>query len=57
MFTAIDHLVIVVPELEAAIHDCTAAGFTVTRGGRHDVGTYNVYCKEQRPNRKTQSWT
>ena len=33
MFTAIDHLVvIVVPELETAIRDYTAAGFTVIRG-------------------------
>src|SRR5215469_5374719 len=42
MFTAIDHLVIVVSELEAAIHDYTAAGFTVVRGGRHNIGTHNA---------------
>ena len=42
MFTAIDHLVIVVPELEAAIRDYTAAGFTVVRGGRHNIGTHNA---------------
>jgi hypothetical protein len=42
MFTAIDHLVIVVPGLEAAIRDYTAAGFTVVRGGRHNIGTHNA---------------
>jgi len=42
MFSAIDHLVIVTSELKAAIQDYTAAGFTVIRGGRHDVGTHNA---------------
>ena len=42
MFTAIDHFVVVVPELEAAIRDYTAAGFTVVRGGRHNIGTHNA---------------
>jgi hypothetical protein len=42
MFTAIDHLVIVVPELEAAIRDFTTAGFSVVRGGRHNIGTHNA---------------
>jgi Glyoxalase-like domain len=42
VFTAIDHLVIVVPELEAAIRNYTAAGFTVVRGGRHNIGTHNA---------------
>jgi catechol 2,3-dioxygenase-like lactoylglutathione lyase family enzyme len=42
MFTAIDHLVIVVPELEASIREYTAAGFTVVRGGRHNIGTHNA---------------
>jgi catechol 2,3-dioxygenase-like lactoylglutathione lyase family enzyme len=42
MLTAIDHLVIVVPELEAAIRDYNACGFTVVRGGRHNVGTHNA---------------
>jgi hypothetical protein len=42
MFTAIDHLVIVVPELEAAIRDYNTSGFTVVRGGRHNVGTHNA---------------
>jgi hypothetical protein len=42
MFTAIDHLVVVVPELEAAIRDYHASGFTVVRGGRHNLGTHNA---------------
>jgi catechol 2,3-dioxygenase-like lactoylglutathione lyase family enzyme len=42
MFTAIDHLVIVVPALEAAIRDYTAAGFSVVAGGRHNIGTHNA---------------
>ena len=42
MFTAIDHLVIVVPELEGAIRDYNASGFNVVRGGRHNVGTHNA---------------
>src|SRR2546421_8651627 len=42
MFTAIDHFVVVVPELEAAIRDYTAAGFTVVRGGKHNIGTHNA---------------
>ena len=42
MFTAIDHFVVVVPELEAAIRDYGAAGFTVVRGGKHNIGTHNA---------------
>jgi Glyoxalase-like domain len=42
MFTAIDHLVIVVPELERAMRDYSASGFTVVRGGKHNVGTHNA---------------
>jgi len=42
MFNGIDHFVIVVPELEAAIRDYTAAGFTVVRGGRHNIGSHNA---------------
>ena len=42
MFTAIDHFVVVVPELDAAIRDYTAAGFTVVRGGKHNIGTHNA---------------
>jgi len=41
MITGIDHLVIVVPNLEAAIKDYERLGFTVVPGGRHPVGTYN----------------
>jgi len=42
MFIAIDHFVIVVPELEEAIRNYTDAGFTVVRGGRHNIGTHNA---------------
>lgn len=42
MFRGVDHLVVVVPELEAAIRDYTGAGFTVVRGGRHNIGTHNA---------------
>ena len=43
MLTAIDHLVIVVPDLEAATRDYRSLGFTVVPGGRHPgVGTYNA---------------
>lgn len=39
----LDHLVILVPELEAAVAGYGAAGFTVTRGGRHAAGsTHNA---------------
>jgi len=38
----IDHLVIVVPELEAAIAAYRGLGFTVTPGGRHPIGTHNA---------------
>jgi catechol 2,3-dioxygenase-like lactoylglutathione lyase family enzyme len=42
MFTAIDHLVVVVKDLEKAIEDYGAMGFTVVRGGRHNIGTHNA---------------
>jgi catechol 2,3-dioxygenase-like lactoylglutathione lyase family enzyme len=43
MLVAIDHLVIVVSDLEAAIEDYRRLGFTVVPGGRHPgVGTYNA---------------
>ena len=43
MLTAIDHLVIAVPDLEAAVADYRRLGFTVVPGGRHPgVGTYNA---------------
>jgi catechol 2,3-dioxygenase-like lactoylglutathione lyase family enzyme len=42
MFTGIDHVAIVVNELEAAIASYTRAGFTVVRGGKHPIGTHNA---------------
>jgi catechol 2,3-dioxygenase-like lactoylglutathione lyase family enzyme len=43
MLKGIDHLVIAVPDLEAAQKAYTELGFTVVPGGRHlGIGTYNV---------------
>ena len=42
MFRAVDHIVVVVPELEAAIRSYAELGFTVVRGGRHNIGTHNA---------------
>ena len=42
MLTGIDHLVVVVPDLEAGIAAYEGLGFTVVRGGRHPVGTHNA---------------
>ncbi len=42
MFRAVDHIVVVVPDLEAAIGAYGGAGFTVVRGGRHNIGTHNA---------------
>ena len=43
MATGIDHVVIAVNDLDAAIRDYTAAGFTVTPGGEHANGeTHNA---------------
>jgi catechol 2,3-dioxygenase-like lactoylglutathione lyase family enzyme len=42
MFRGIDHIVIAVHELDAAIQHYTDAGFTVVRGGRHNIGTHNA---------------
>jgi len=42
MFTGIDHVVIVVNELESAIASYSRAGFTVVRGGKHPIGTHNA---------------
>lgn len=42
MFTSIDHIVVVVGELEAAIRAYGELGFTVVRGGRHNIGTHNA---------------
>lgn len=42
MLLAIDHIVIVVRDLEAAIKSYQQLGFTVVPGGRHPVGTHNA---------------
>jgi catechol 2,3-dioxygenase-like lactoylglutathione lyase family enzyme len=43
MIRGIDHLVILVSDLEAAVADYAALGFTVTRGGEHAGGaTHNA---------------
>jgi catechol 2,3-dioxygenase-like lactoylglutathione lyase family enzyme len=42
MLTGIDHIVIVVSDLDRAVTAFTRAGFTVTLGGRHNVGTHNA---------------
>jgi len=42
MFTGIDHVAIVVDELESAIASFSRVGFTVVRGGKHPIGTHNA---------------
>lgn len=42
MLKGIDHLVVVVPELEAAVSSYRGLGFTVVPGGRHPIGTHNA---------------
>jgi hypothetical protein len=42
MLIGIDHLVVVVPELEAAIASYRGLGFAVEPGGRHPIGTHNA---------------
>ena len=42
MFTSVDHVAIVVNDLESAIASYTRAGFTVVRGGKHPIGTHNA---------------
>lgn len=42
MLQGIDHLVIVVPDLDVAIASYDQLGFTVVPGGRHAVGTHNA---------------
>jgi catechol 2,3-dioxygenase-like lactoylglutathione lyase family enzyme len=42
MIKGIDHLVIVVNNLEQAAKDYETLGFTVVHGGKHPVGTHNV---------------
>jgi catechol 2,3-dioxygenase-like lactoylglutathione lyase family enzyme len=42
MLQAIDHIVIVVNDLEQAAKDYERLGFTVVPGGKHPVGSHNV---------------
>jgi catechol 2,3-dioxygenase-like lactoylglutathione lyase family enzyme len=42
MIQGIDHLVIVVNDLEQAAKDYAELGFTVVRGGQHPVGSHNA---------------
>jgi catechol 2,3-dioxygenase-like lactoylglutathione lyase family enzyme len=42
MLRGIDHLVIAVKDLDVAIRNYSALGFTVVRGGRHPIGTHNA---------------
>ena len=42
MFIGIDHLVIVVKDLQQAANDYQQLGFTVVPGGKHPVGSHNV---------------
>jgi catechol 2,3-dioxygenase-like lactoylglutathione lyase family enzyme len=42
MLTGIDHVVIVVPDLDRAVKSYQDLGFTVVRGGRHPTGTHNA---------------
>lgn len=42
MLLGIDHLVIVVSDLDTAIKSYAELGFTVVPGGRHPVGTHNA---------------
>lgn len=42
MLQGIDHIVIVVRDLDAAIKSYAELGFTVVPGGRHPVGTHNA---------------
>src|SRR5216684_222849 len=43
MLKGIDHIVIVVRDLDAAVADYGRLGFTVVRGGRHpSMGTHNA---------------
>jgi len=42
MLRGFDHVVILVPELDAAVESFTRLGFTVVPGGRHNVATHNA---------------
>jgi len=41
MFSGVDHIVIAVRDLDAAVQHYTDAGFTAVFGGRHNIGTHN----------------
>ena len=42
MLKGIDHIVVVVPDLEGALKSYGELGFTVVRGGKHNIGTHNA---------------
>jgi catechol 2,3-dioxygenase-like lactoylglutathione lyase family enzyme len=42
MLTGIDHVVVVIDDLDAAVKDYTDLGFSVVRGGKHPRGTHNA---------------
>jgi hypothetical protein len=42
MLQGIDHVVILVPDLDAAVETYGGLGFTVVPGGRHNVATHNA---------------
>jgi hypothetical protein len=42
MLHGIDHVVILVPDLDAAVEAYAGLGFTVVPGGRHNVATHNA---------------
>lgn len=42
MLTGIDHLVIVVQDLESAMQNYGELGFTMVRGGKHPIGSHNA---------------
>ncbi len=42
MLKGIDHIVVVVPDLESAISGYEGLGFTVVRGGKHPIGSHNA---------------
>ncbi len=42
MLTGLDHVVVVVPNLDQAIRGFARLGFVVTPGGRHSTGTHNA---------------
>lgn len=42
MLTGIDHVVILVADLQSAIRSYQEQGYTVVRGGRHPTGTHNA---------------